>query len=142
LKAALLFGDNKRSVDDHRKQRAQQQQDASKVFEVSGRENLKASSSIGRDLSAISVPIEEISVQTRVKELMLRLEHRERELILNHELDASKLCQLSRKNFMNFVELFLGERKETLLAALHSLQSLPVHVAVISEVSSEPLAKG
>jgi hypothetical protein len=133
----VLLGDTKSFSDDPRKQKQTLQQDVVKLFEAPGRENLKVPSTV-RDFSVTFVT-EEMSVQTRIKELLLRLEHRERDLLLNHDLVASKLCQLSRKSFIHFVELFLGERKEPSFPAL---QSLPVHVTVMSEISTEPLAKG
>lgn len=45
----------------------------------------------------------------KVKLFISRLEARERELIGKLDVDAAKLCQLSRRSFVLFVEMFFGE---------------------------------
>jgi hypothetical protein len=66
-------------------------------------------------------------LNSKVKLLISRLEIRERELVLKHDFDAAKLCQLSRRSFVQHVEMFCGEsignrkdREAVLISEIHT----------------------
>jgi ribosome-binding factor A len=76
-----------------------------KLVEVSMRDSSKATC----DVDPLSRSLSE-ELNSKVKVLINRLEVRERELLAKCDFDAVKLCQLSRRNFVQFVEMFCGER--------------------------------
>lgn len=85
----------------------------------------------------------------KVKEFIAQLENRERELFSKNELDQAKFCQLSRKYFINFVELIgggggipVGNRKDPPLSSVQANTTIVLLDTSASSTESTILKNG